>query len=340
MEAFVMKIRNSKSFRVALTLVLMLLAGGFLWAGVPALASDGITVAAGQNMNPIAANLELTTFRNISIHGRFSATDPDGDAVTFEVADVPQKGSVLAEKDGSFIYTPGENKKGRDSFSYFAIDANGNISNKATVTISIDKPSTKVNYADMADNSAHYAALVLAEKGVLIGEKLGGDYFFRPDSGVTRGEFLALCLKLSDAELLKDITRTGFSDDSIIPVWAKPYISTGLMTGIITGFKDDDGRLVFAPQEPITFCEAAVVLNNLLEITDVAAVVSMDQDQAACPAWSYQAEINLNACDIMPAMGADCGMNVTRADAAVMLVAAMELMKERDNSGSLLNWAK
>lgn len=332
-----MKMGSGKSFRAVLTLVLMLLAAGFLWAGIPALAANDMTEIAGRNMNPIAKDLEYATFRNISIHGRFSAVDPDGDAVTFEVSGVPKKGTVQAEKDGSFIYTPGENKKGRDTFSYHAIDTNGNISNKATVTISINKQSTKIMYADMADNHNHYAALILAEKGILIGEKLGNNYFFRPDNPVTRGEFLAMCLGLSDTEILKGITRTGFSDDSSIPAWTKPYVSTGLMAGIITGYKNDDGQLVFSPQKAITFSEAAVVINNLLEITDVVAVDAMGQ--TTCPAWSYQAEANLAACNIMPAMCDDCGRNITRAEAAEMLAAAMEVIKNRNSGSLLMKWA-
>lgn len=333
-----MKIRKNKSYRTVIALLLMMLAGGFLWAGVPALAADNLTAVIAQNANPIAENQEYSTYKNIAIQGHFSATDPDGDAVTFEIADVPKKGSVQSEQDGSFVYTPNENKKGQDSFSYFAIDINGNISNKAAVTISINKQSTKISYSDMADNSSYYSALVLAEKGVLTGEKLGAEYFFRPDSTVTRGEFLAMCLGMSDAETLQGITRTGFSDDDSIPMWVKPYVSTALMTGIITGYKDDDGKLVFSSQEPITFAEAAVVLNNLLKISDVTAVIATEQ--TTCPAWSYQAETNLAACNIMPAMGTECGNNVTRAHAADMLVAAMNVIKDRDNGGSLLNWAK
>jgi hypothetical protein len=333
-----MKNGNSKSFRTAIALVLILLTGCFVWAGVPALAADDMTAVIKPNSSPIAENMEFNTFRNISVHGRFAAVDPDGDMVTFEISDVPKKGSVEADIDGSFIYTPGENKKGQDSFSYIAIDASGNISNKATVTISINKQSTKITYSDMTDNGSHYAALVLAEKGILIGEKLGNEYFFRPENVVTRGEFIAMCLQLCDAETLDGITRTGFSDDDSIPMWAKPYVSTALMSGLITGFKDDEGRLVFASEQPITFCEAAVALNNILKISDVVTVAAIEQE--TCPVWSYQAEVNLAACDIMPAMGTECGTAVTRAAAADMLVAAMNLIKEQDGGFSLLNWAK
>jgi hypothetical protein len=340
MEALIMKIMNRTSFRAALALMVVLLAAGFIWAGVPALAADEqgpVVSVVVQNANPIAENLNFDTFKNIAIRGHFSATDPDGDAVTFEIAGIPNKGFVQSESDGSFVYTPSENKKGQDSFSYIAIDNNGNMSNKATVTISISKQSQKLKYSDMTDNSSYYSALVLAERGVLIGEKLGNEYFFHPDGTVTRGEFVALCLGMTNAETLKGITRTGFSDDESIPMWVKPYISTALMSGIISGYKDDQGRLVFDSQDPITYAEAAVVLNNILKITDVVTVGALDQ--GTCAAWSVQAEANLAACHILPSMGTECSNNITRADAADMLVASINLLKDRDN-GSLLNWAK
>jgi hypothetical protein len=43
-----------------------------------------------------------------------------------------------------------------------------------------------------------------------------------------------MCLGITDTEMLEGITRTGFSDDASIPMWAKPYVSTGLMAGVIT----------------------------------------------------------------------------------------------------------
>ena len=149
----------------------------------------------------------------------------------------------------------------------------------------------------MAGNGSYYAALLLAEKGILTGEKLGSSYFFRPEMPVTRGEFLAMCLALSETKTIPGITRTGFYDDASIPQWVKPYVSTALMSGIISGFKNDAGQLVFASQEPVTFLEAAVILNNTLKISDVVSVGV--PSQAVCPAWSQQAVTNLAACNVM-----------------------------------------
>jgi hypothetical protein len=196
----------------------------------------------------------------------------------------------------------------------------------------------------MAGNSSYYSALVLAEKGVFKGDQIGDRSFFRPSAAVTRGEFLAMCLAMNHTDTLKDVIRTGFYDDDTIPAWVKPYVSTALMSGIVTGYKCDDGRLVFNANDPITVSEAAVILNNLLRPADVSASTlatgdgSLDISLDACPVWASQAEANLAACNILPA-GLQYNKSITRAEAADMLVASMRVLDSRDGSKSLLSWA-
>ncbi len=335
-----MNTKNKVTVRLVAALLFVALSAILLFAGIPALAASPTIVSVmAENTSPIANNLEYATYKGIEITGRMTATDPDGDAVTFELIDMPKKGTIKAESDGSFVYTPLSGKKGTDSFTYLAVDTNGNRSEKATVTIEIKKQSTKVTYSDMQGNSSHYSALVLAEEGVFLGEQLGNEYFFRPDTPVTRGEFLAMCLGITDTQMLEGITRTGFSDDESIPMWAKPYVSTGLMAGVITGYRDTDGQLVFSPDEQITYSEAAVILNNALSLTDVVSVMTVEDDTS--PVWAYQAEANLAACHIMPSLGtASYTETVTRAEAADLLVASLTLLQARDSGVSLLSWAK
>lgn len=332
-----MKHRSKKTFRAAVAVISVLLSGCFLLAGMPVLATEQDGQAGTLNESPIAENLSYSTFRNIPVRGFFSAMDPDDDAVTFEIAIMPGKGSVRAEQDGSFVYQPDKNSKGRDTFTYVAIDTAGNISDQAVVTVDIMKQSTKIAYSDMSGNGSYYAALVLAEKNILIGEKLGGEYFFRPDAPVTRGEFLAMCMAANDQKTIRGVTRTGFYDDANIPLWVKPYVTTALMNGFITGYKNHDGQLVFAPLEPISVSEAAVLLDNILNITDVTSVSALSQD--VCPAWAYQAAMNLTACKILaPTVTLDSAKTLTRADAAEMLVAALQVTEARPSGNSLLSW--
>ena len=195
---------------------------------------------------------------------QFSAVDPEGDLLTYHILNKPARGAVTMPEDGSseFVYTPYENKTGKDSFTYVAVDAVGNSSDPATVKIKIEKPNTKVTYADMDGDPAHKAAIRLAEEGIFVGECMGGAYFFQPDAAVTRGEFVAMAMNAAGMEALEDVERTGFADDVSIPTWAKPYVSAAQKAGMIQG--SGESRAVFAPSRTITQSEAAVLLDRLL----------------------------------------------------------------------------
>ena len=110
--------------------------------------------------------MELSTYQNIAITGYFDAVDGEGDTLTFQLTSTPARGAVELAGDGSarFVYTPYENKTGKDSFTYVALDQAGNTSPEAKVTLHIEKPNTKVTYADLEGSAAHKAAIRLAEE--------------------------------------------------------------------------------------------------------------------------------------------------------------------------------
>jgi len=91
-----------------------------------------------ENQAPVAEALELTTYRNTALAGMLIAVDPEGDLFEYQTVRSPKKGKLeLDSATGVFTYTPSEGKRGRDRFSYVAIDAVGNISDETTVTIRI-----------------------------------------------------------------------------------------------------------------------------------------------------------------------------------------------------------
>ena len=301
---------------------------------IVAVLSPALTALASEGLDfpPVARNMELDTYRGVAISGSFECLDPEGDPVTYSVDRQPRKGSVEVEGD-VFTYTPFSGKRGKDSFTYVATDSAGNVSDPATVTVNIKKQETKITYSDLDGNSARYAATVLAEEGIFVGEQLGGDYLFRPEAQVTRGEFLVMCMKMRGDRLLDGIVRTGFSDDELIPAWQKPYITTALTCDVISGVATDDGSIVFSAGRPITFAEASVMINNALGITDVYV------EDSSAPAWAAQAVGNLSSCDIIDDVSAGVSAStLTRADAAKMLLGALEVKFSR--SSQLLTWAQ
>jgi len=68
---------------------------------------SAVIIGAGQlayadSSAPIAENLELTTYRNVTVGGKLSAYDPDGGEIKFIISTEPIKGRVELEEDGSF----------------------------------------------------------------------------------------------------------------------------------------------------------------------------------------------------------------------------------------------
>ena len=299
---------------------------------------DETTVEVGifskKNSPPTADNLSIKTYKNIAVTENFSATDPDGDSVTYEITGAPKRGEAVMHDDGSFTYTPNKNKVGKDSFTYTATDSSGNVSENATVEIEISKPTSKLTYADMESEPAHYAALRLNEAGIFTGEKLGNEYFFKPEALVTRGEFLTAVMCLADTEISEDGISAGFADDDVTPTWVKPYITTALQNGIITGVTTTEGELVFRSQAFLTKAEAAVIIDNILGLGDCTQVMAYDD---VVPAWAVQATANLQSTGILKNIGIS-GMNssITRADMAMMLSSMMDVMEE--NESGLLSW--
>ena len=106
--------------------------------------------------------------------------------------------------------------------------------------------------------------------------------------------------------------------------------------GILRGKPTEDGA-VFSCEEPISFSEAATVLNRVLELGDVELEVWF-ADREAVPSWAAQAVGNMEALNVLSvgSFGSDrLETAVTRADAARMLSAAGTLLRGEKDTGLL-----
>ena len=287
---------------------------------------------------PIAQELEIRTYRGIPYQTQFLAVDSEGDDMTYAVVEEPRKGTVTID-GANFTYTPDDGVTGGDSFTNTATDSAGHVSQPATVTVSIEKTKSGVTYSDMAGSAAAAAAQHLAEAGIFTGSKIGDQYYFEPDRTVSRSEFLAMVMETAGRDVT-DVTMTGFCDDASIPTWAKAYAAAGVADGIVQGKTTAEG-VAFQGEDPITFNEAATVLNRVLDLGDVELDVWY-ADREAVPSWAAQAVGNMEAVSVLAAgsFGSETmEQPVTRADAARMLSAAKTLLDGED-SGGLLGFLK
>lgn len=294
-----------------------------------------IPLGSKKNAAPAVEDSTFETYKNISNTGTLSVTDPDGDRFTINLVKEPKRGTVVFEEDGTFTYTPMENKVGKDSFVFTATDAAGNTSEEATVTIQILKPLDKTTYADMTGDEGHFYAVWLRDQGLFSGEQVAGYLCFNPEKEVTRGEFLAMTMKLLDAETAETSLTTGFADEKETPSWLQPYLVSALKSGMVTGVSSEDG-MVFRPTTALTKAEAAVMLQNALNLpSDVETEVFAEY--SAVPAWAQSSYTALSCAgiELNPTYSAE---PMTRREAAELLYQVSLLL---DNSKEVsLPWSE
>ncbi len=269
-------------------------------------------------MAPVAENQEIQTYRGVSVGGRLSARDPEGGSLRYELTTEPMKGSVELSSDGYFVYTPEDGKRGKDYFGFRAIDEQGNSSQEGTVIIQLLRSSRKVSYSDLDGDPCAYSATLLAETGIFVGERVGSNYVFHPEQPVSRGEFLSMCMVLTGEDILSGALYTGFLDDESIDTWLKPYVSTALMEGYISGMSATGGAN-FEASGDIRLGDACSILDAVLGITNVSNFGAELGSQAVA---------NLSACGVLGEYES-LDASLTRAEAATMLANALNLLEQR-----------
>jgi VCBS repeat-containing protein len=117
------------------------------------------------NTPPVANNQTLTTAEDTAVGVTLTATDVDGDALSYSVSPGPAHGT-LSGASPNLTYTPNAGFSGSDTFSFTASDGQA-ASAPATVTIVV----TPVNDPPTAGNDTYStledAAVIVIEPGVL-----------------------------------------------------------------------------------------------------------------------------------------------------------------------------
>lgn len=272
-----------------------------------------IFIKGKQDNAPVAEDFALETYKNLPITGALKVSDPEGKEIFYTITRQPKRGSVTVHDDGSFEYTPKKNKVGVDSFVFTATDPAGNVSREATVTIRILKPTDATQYTDTVGSECRFAAEWMKNTGLFVGEQIGGEYCFRENMPVSRGEFLAMAIKVLGIPVEGNATNTGYTDE--VPNWLKPYLAAALRSGMTAGLPAAETG-VFGADEAITGGEAAVMLQNAMDLTvPTVADTAVNGKEDAAPHWAA------SAVAAMSDNGIDLSMTdtLTRGQVAILL---------------------
>ena len=281
-----------------------------------------IAIRGKEDKSPAAEDSALETYKNIPYEGTLKVKDPEGQALTFSVTRQPKRGQVTVREDGSFTYTPKKNKVGVDSFTYTAADPAGNVSREATVTITILRPTDATQYTDTMGKECRFAAEWMKNTGIFVGEKVVGNPCFNPEKQVTRGEFVTMLVKALDIPTQEDAAFTGYTDE--IPGWLQPYLAAALRSGLTNGLPSEE---TFGADTPITGAEAAVMLQNALDLTENTPEEAHQTDSgetATVPVWAESALLAMESHNI----SINGEAPLTRGQAAVLLYQAVQMAEE------------
>ena len=271
-----------------------------------------INIRGKENLAPNAKDSTLETYKNVPNEGMLNAKDPEGELLTYTIIRQPKRGEVVITPEGGFTYTPKKNKVGVDSFTYTAADASGNVSREATVTIQILKPTDVRQYTDTVGMDCRFEAEWLRNTGLFVGESVSGQSCFRPEKAVTGGEFLAMMVKLLEIPTQEDVL-SSLPEET--PQWMKPYLAAALRSGLTDRLPDFDA------DAPITGAEAAVMLQNALDLALTQEVLELEQAEEQIPAWA-EMSVTVMQENGVPLSGTQ---TLTRADAARILYQANQL---------------
>ncbi|RYE69742.1 MAG: tandem-95 repeat protein, partial [Rhizobiaceae bacterium] len=128
------------------------------------------TVNIRDNRTPIASAPSITTNEDVSINGTITASDADGDLLTYIVTTAPVNGTLVLNTNGTYTYTPNANFNGTDSFTIKVSDGKG-----GTVTLTIPVTVTSVNDAPVVTPQSITTNEDSSVNGTIIATDVDGD---------------------------------------------------------------------------------------------------------------------------------------------------------------------
>ena len=298
---------------------------------------------AGEKAELVTYRFQLTAQKNRSVEDALKF-DGNGEMPEFEIVRAPKKGTLsLNPEDGTFCYTPDPDRIGSDCFLFRA--GNGeeysNIS-ECSIEISDGEPvQTALGfvYTDLEGHWVRQSAARLVQEDVMKGERIGADYYFHPNTQMTRLEAvsgLLSCLKQDFMEVSREEAAV-FSDSSELPDYMNQIAYRAKKLGLLRGD-------AFHPKETVTRAEVFCMIDRAMADPAKTDLNLNYTDARLIPGWAVQSVKNLTAAGVLKGyedgtVRPNCA--ITRAELSELLcgflknqeTAAVQTVSERIKQG-------
>ena len=106
------------------------------------------------NTAPSVNDIMLTTQTEVNITDSLTATDKEGDSLTYSLVSEPSLGMVNIDADGTFTYTPNKEVTGTDSFTFGVSDG---VNSQVSAMVNITIEALQVDFAQFATDAFNQA---------------------------------------------------------------------------------------------------------------------------------------------------------------------------------------
>lgn len=154
-----------------------------------------------------------------------------------------------------------------------------------------------LQYEDMLTHWGAYSAGMLGAEGIIVGEEIGGHFYFYPDKVLTRIDFIILANSIFGIKTKDSLADNPFADENVPPYMMRQAIAA-YESGIISG-SPKDGKLYVNPFDKLTRAEAVKMLDNGLKLVYPARDALDFADTASIPQWAASAVQNMEAYGII-----------------------------------------
>jgi|GEM_PF-2199386 len=228
---------------------------------------------------------------------------------------------TLRATDTAGVFYYDAQTAGTDIFQ-FTVTLNGITSEPATVTVVVE-PVEVFHYRDMVNHWAAYAAGRLAFLDKIVGQQADNRYFFFPDRGITRSDFVIWLLAVMEIEPTAE-PNTLYADADI-PNWMKGFLDAATEKGIIQGSPSPNvnSTSYFFPNNPVTRIEAIRMISIALGVDGHDDdLTGLFEDIEDIPGWAKNNVKHLHELQIIS--GDQAGRlnpmrNLSRGEAAELL---------------------
>jgi len=154
-----------------------------------------------------------------------------------------------------------------------------------------------LQYEDMLEHWGAYSAGMLGAEGIIVGEDIGGHFYFYPEKVLTRIDFIILANSVFGIKTKDSLAGNPFNDTNV-PSYMLRQAIAAYENGLISG-KAENGQLYLRPFDTLTRAEAIKILDNGLKLKHSSTETLSFNDSASIPDWAMQAIKNMEAYGIV-----------------------------------------